>query len=161
MKLRKNKPIILAKQSEDAYLDPLAPIVLLPNGNIQCGTEIYKSDAKVKHQYPFVRDYLIKKRLPFDISGFKSKELIDVIENMQNKNIKSVSLKKLLEIVAYYNQVAKIKEYKVRLIKQIAYKRFWRRNKQLLDEKNRKASDELHKQLQERQRIVHEQINKF
>lgn len=156
----KNKPkVLLEKQSQDSYLDPYAPIYLLPNGDVQCGDEIYKPSPMSRHQYPFVIDYLKKKHLPFDVSNFRHINLIDIIEDLQNKKKKSISLKKLIEIVAFSNQVADIKEYKIKGIKHIAYKRHWRKYKKLTEEKKYSEANQLREKLKKREEIVHKLIN--
>ena len=161
MKKLKGKPILLAKHSEYPYLNPESPIFLLPNGDIVCGNEIAKEDGLTRHQYGFISEYLKKKRLEFNISDVRYKKLIDIIEDLQNKGAKSISLKKLADICVQSNSICEIRDYKIKKIKHLAYKRFWRKRNRLSQENKWEEVNRLDLMLRAREEITNKLINKL
>lgn len=105
-----SQPILIIKNfdlsswkriEEDIYLDKL--------GNIYCDSFLIKDyrDRRCKRWYYFIKEYLDKKRRKYDATGIKEVTLGDLRSMMWNKDIKSISRKRIEEIVHWENQIAK------------------------------------------------------
>jgi hypothetical protein len=157
--MKKDKPILLALRSGNSYLDPNASILLLPNGDILCADVKIKGHPQTNHYYSIIAQYLKKKRLKFDVSRFKEMDLGDIVEDMQSRKVKSISLKKLIEIYSRRNSICRLRDHKIDHIKSLAYKRFWRKRRKLLKENKNEEANRLYNQFLEKEKIINKLIN--
>jgi len=164
--VKKNPPIVLSDKSLNAYLYPEKPVLLHFNGDISCGDKIFKNRPRARHfrvYYGNMFDYLKKKKILLNVSGFRKKDLGDVVEEMQSNKKRLISLRRLIEIYSYENQIAEMRRIAIERLKKIAYKRWWKEYRRLLDlallNSDHKQAEKFRRQLDEKQKVVSEIIN--
>ncbi|NCO88742.1 hypothetical protein AUK04_03985 [Candidatus Roizmanbacteria bacterium CG2_30_33_16] len=143
---KRSQHIILSTCSTNPrlnYFRKEQPILFFENGDISCGilTYKYKTYHRTRDQYSFIYKYLKKHRLSLNITNIIEKDLGDIIEELQSIKKKSISLKKLMDIYCYKNQIAGIKTYKIRLIEQYADKVIWKKYQILLETNHKEAME--------------------
>lgn len=165
LRVSNTPPIVLIERSSNAYLYPEKPILLHSNGDISCGNKIFKNRPRVRYfrdYYGNMFDYLKKKRIPLNVSGFRKKDLGDIVEEMLGKK-KSISYKRLLEIYSRENQIAAMKKIAIERFKKVEYKRWWKEYRRLLDaallNSDYKQAEEFRKQHDEKQKVASDIIN--
>jgi hypothetical protein len=84
-------------------------VYLEANGQVTCGSDFrWKGLRHYPRQYAFCLEFLTRKGLPPDVSRFRDKSLMDVIEEMAVGQM--ISREELLEVAHQNNHIAGIKE---------------------------------------------------
>jgi hypothetical protein len=88
-----------------------APVSLEATGEVACG-EAFRWPGKEYYarQYAFCLEFLQRKGLPPDVSGFREKGLMDVIEDLDRAGRETIRRAELLEVAHQNNHIAMIKE---------------------------------------------------
>lgn len=125
-----NNPLIYIGET---YLHPLkeidnAKVYLNSKGQIIINELVIPDDRQrnFRRMYNFLKDYLEKKKLPYEISKFRRKDLNDLVFEMERKKQKYISLNALEDIRHYQNQLARIREIVITRIRKFV-KRKWRK----------------------------------
>ena len=63
--------------------------------------------------YEHSRDFLTRKGLPIDISGFREVDILDLVFHMEAEKTPAITIEELREIVGSRNTIAKTREYAV------------------------------------------------
>src|SRR3989344_6691484 len=158
----KTSPIILIDRSSDPYLEPEQPILLHQNGDISCNGIFLKNTPRTRYfrdYYEMMLDYLTGKKMRLNVTYFRKKDLGDVIEEMQSNNDKTISLKKLIEIYSYENQIADMRNIAIEQISKTQRKRWWRQRNLALDKGDYKTCKEMQNQFEEKSEIANDIIN--
>lgn len=86
-----------------------APVFLEASGQVACGDAFrWKGKYYYADQYDFCLEFLTRKALPLDVSTFREKDLMDVIEEMADRQ--TITRKDLIEVAHHNNHIALIKE---------------------------------------------------
>lgn len=100
------------RKTEDIFLNA--------KGNIYCNSFIikdYTRDKRYRRMYSFAKEYLDSKKRKYDISQFYSITIGDLRWIMIHKKMKSISYKRIEEIVHWENQIGEIRESIVKRVK--------------------------------------------
>jgi len=102
-------PLLLGKISFESLRE--APVYLDAHGRVACGDDSqWKRKRYYATQYAFCLEFLNRKGLSPDVSHFRKKGLIDVIEDMDRTKRTTISRDELLEVAHQNNHIAMIKD---------------------------------------------------
>ena len=86
-----------------------APVSLEANGQVTCGSDFrWRGLRHYPRQYVFCLEFLTRKGLPPDVSGFREKGLMDVIDGLADGQ--AITREELLEVAHQNNHIAGIKK---------------------------------------------------
>jgi len=162
MKKKKKIRNIILGICNDPYVYPGKPLILWENSDVTCGDLImkYRPWYRTNHQFGFICEYLRKKRIPLDISGFREKDLGDIVRELQDQNKKNISLKRLIEIYHWENQIASIKKHQIEKISHYFYKKHWKERNKAITERNWAKLSEMEREFRAKSELAHKIINR-
>jgi len=117
---KKLKPILVIKNFNLAsWKNKRENVYLSTRGDIYCTSFQIKDyrDRRCKRWYDFLKEYLDMKRRQYDITGIFEITIGDLRHIMWAKNMKSISRKRIEEIVHWENQIGNIKDNIIKRVK--------------------------------------------